>query len=94
MSDMEVIDKKINEVATEELDALEETLKHMDLDSIRSEVNKMLDDCSLNELQKVARILVTMARKSFQYEKLNNLYLPQVKVSPACDWHTQGFFIY
>ena len=83
MSDMEVIDKKINEVATKELDALEETLKHMDLDSIRSEVNKMLDDCSLNELQKVARILVTMARKSFQDEQLNNLYLPQVKVSPV-----------
>ena len=40
----------------------------MDLDSTRSEVNKMLDDCSLNELQKVARILVTMARKSFQDE--------------------------
>ena len=68
MSDMEVIDKKINEVATEELDALEETLKHMDLDSTRSEVNKMLDDCSLNELQKVAKILVTMVRKSFQDE--------------------------
>ena len=65
---MEVIDKKINEVATKELDALEETLKHMDLDSIRSEGNKMLDDSSLNELQKVARILVTMARKSFQDE--------------------------
>ena len=68
MSDMEVIDKKINEVATKELDALEETLKHMDLDSTRSEVNKMLDDCDINELQKVAKILVTMARKSFQDE--------------------------
>ena len=68
MSDMEVIDKKINEVAIEELDALEETLKHMNLDSTRSEVNKMLDDCSLNELQKVAKILINMARKSFQDE--------------------------
>ena len=44
MSDMEVIDKKINEVATEELAALEETLKHMDLDSTRSEVNKRKDN--------------------------------------------------
>ena len=65
MSDMEAIDKKINEVANDHLDGLEDSLKHMDLDTIRSEVNKMLDDCSLNELQKVARILVTMARKSF-----------------------------
>ena len=37
----------------------------MDLDTIRSEVNKMLDDCDINELQKVAKILVTMAKKSF-----------------------------
>ena len=65
MSDMEAIDKKINEVANDHLDGLEDSLKHMDLDTIRSEVNKMLDDCSLNELQKVAKILVTMARKSF-----------------------------
>ena len=68
MSDMEAIDKKINEVANDHLDGLQDSLKHMDLDTIRSEVNKMLDDCSLNELQKVARILVTMARKSFQDE--------------------------
>ena len=65
MSDMEAIDKKINEVAIEELDALEETLKHMDLDSIRLEVNKMLDDCDINELQKVAKILINLSRKSF-----------------------------
>ena len=65
MSDMEAIDKKINEVANDHLDGLQDSLKHMDLDTIRSEVNKMLDDCSLNELQKVAKILVTMARKSF-----------------------------
>ncbi len=65
MSDMEAIDKKINEVANDHLDGLEDSLKHMDLDSIRLEINKMLDDCSLNELQKVAKILVTMARKSF-----------------------------
>ena len=68
MSDMEAIDRKINEVANDHLDGLQDSLKHMDLDTIRSEVNKMLDDCSLNELQKVARILVTMARKSFQDE--------------------------
>ena len=48
MSDMEAIDKKINEVANNELDSLEETINHMDLDTIRSEVNKMLDDCDMN----------------------------------------------
>ena len=68
MSDMEAIDRKINEVANDHLDGLQDSLKHMDLDTIRSEVNKMLDDCDINELQKVAKILVTMARKSFQDE--------------------------
>ena len=67
-ADMEAIDKKINEVANNELDSLEEALKHMDLDTIRSEVNKMLDDCDMNELQKIAKMLVNMARKSFQDE--------------------------
>ena len=67
-ADMEAIDKKINEVANNELDSLEETINHMDLDTIRSEVNKMLDDCDMNELQKIAKMLVNMARKSFQDE--------------------------
>ena len=67
-ANMEAIDKKINEVANNELDSLEETIKHMDLDTIRSEVNKMLDDCDMNELQKIAKMLVNMARKSFQDE--------------------------
>ena len=40
----------------------------MSFDEIKSEVNEMLEDCSLEEMQKVARILVTMARKSFQDE--------------------------
>ena len=31
MSDMEAIDKKINEVANDHLDGLEDSLKHMDL---------------------------------------------------------------
>tara|TARA_A100001388_G_C28754222_1_gene494023 strand:- start:1498 stop:1719 length:222 start_codon:yes stop_codon:yes gene_type:complete len=67
-NDMEAIDKKINEVSNDHLDSLEETLKHMDLDTIRSEVNKMLDDCDMNELQKIAKMLANMARKSFQDE--------------------------
>ena len=67
-ANMEAIDKKINEVANNELDSLEEAINHMDLDTIRSQVNKMLDDCDMNELQKIAKMLVNMARKSFQDE--------------------------
>ena len=67
-ADMEAIDKKINEVANNELDSLEEAINHMDLDTIRSQVNKMLEDCDINELQKIAKMLVNMARKSFQDE--------------------------
>lgn len=67
-ADMEAIDKKINEVANNELDSLEEAINHMDLDTIRSQVNKMLEDCDMNELQKIAKMLVNMARKSFQDE--------------------------
>ena len=40
----------------------------MDFDSIKSEINEMLEDCSLDELKKVAKILVTIAKKSFQDE--------------------------
>ena len=64
-NDMEAIDKKIHEVANDNLDSLEDSLKHMDSDTIRSEVNKMLDDCDINELQKVAKILINLSRKSF-----------------------------
>ena len=65
MSDMEAIDKKINEASNDHFDSLEKNLKTMSFDEIKSEVNEMLEDCSLEEMQKVAKILVTMARKSF-----------------------------
>ena len=68
MSDMEAIDKKINKVANDHLDSLEKSLKDMDFDSIKSEINEMLEECSLDELKKVAKILVTIAKKSFQDE--------------------------
>ena len=68
MSDMEAIDKKINKVANDHLDSLEKSLKDMDFDSIKSEIDEMLEDCSLDELKKVAKILVTIAKKSFQDE--------------------------
>ena len=62
---MEAIDKKINEVANDNLDALENSLKHMDIDSIRSEIDKMLDECDLDEHIKIAKILINLSRKSF-----------------------------
>ena len=68
MSDMETIDKKINQSANDHLDSLEKSLNDMDFDSIKSEINEMLEDCSLDELKKVAKILVTIAKKSFQDE--------------------------
>ena len=49
MSDMEAIDKKINEVANDHLNGLENSLKHMDMNSIREEIDKMLDECDLIE---------------------------------------------
>ena len=64
-NDMEAIDKKINEVANDSLDALENSLKHMDTDSIRSEIDKMLDECDLDEHIKIAKILINLSRKSF-----------------------------
>ena len=64
-NDMEAIDKKINEVANDNLDALENSLKHMDTDSIRSEIDKMLDECDLDEHIKIAKILINLSRKSF-----------------------------
>jgi len=64
-NDMEAIDKKINEVANDNLDALADSLNHMDIDSIRSEIDKMLDNCDLDEHIKIAKILITLSRKSF-----------------------------
>lgn len=65
MSDMEAIDKKINEVANDHLDGLENSLKHMDMNSIREEIDKMLDECDLIEHVKIAKILINLSRKSF-----------------------------
>ena len=65
MSEMESIDKKINEVANDHLDGLENSLEHMDMNSIRKEIDKMLDECDLIEHVKIAKILINLSRKSF-----------------------------
>ena len=40
-------------------------IKHMDMDSIREEIDKMLDECDLIEHVKIAKILINLSRKSF-----------------------------
>ena len=68
MSDMEAIDKKINEMGSDNLDGLESSLNHMDSDELRSEAKEMIDDCSKNELKKVLKLLIKISRKSFEDE--------------------------
>jgi hypothetical protein len=67
-NDIEAIDKKINEVANDNLNGLESNLNHMDSDELRSEAKEMINDCSRNELQKVIKLLIKISRKSFEDE--------------------------
>jgi len=67
-NDIEAIDKKINEVANDDLNGLESNLNHMDSDELRSEAKEMINDCSRNELQKVIKLLIKISRKSFEDE--------------------------
>ena len=65
---MKAIDKKINEMGSDNLDGLESSLNHMDSDELRSEAKEMIDDCSKNELKKVLKLLIKISRKSFEDE--------------------------
>jgi len=65
---MKAIDKKINEMGSDNLDGLESSLNHMDSDELRSEAREMIDDCSKNELKKVLKLLIKISRKSFEDE--------------------------
>ena len=65
---MKAIDKKINEMGSDNLDGLESSLNHMDSDELRSEAKEMINDCSRNELQKVIKLLIKISRKSFEDE--------------------------
>ena len=65
---MEAIDKKINEMGSDNLDGLESSLNHMDSDELRSEAKEIIDDCSKNELKKVLKLLIKISRKSFEDE--------------------------
>ena len=72
MSDMEAIDKKINEVANDDLDGLEDTLEHIEivdagtLSDLQDKAKEMIGTCSKLELKKVLTLLIGIARKSFQ----------------------------
>ena len=63
-NDMEAIDKKVNEVANDNLDALENSLKHMESEEIKKEIDDMLDN-SLDDkkvLIRIAKILINKSR--------------------------------
>ena len=69
-NDMEAIDKKVNEVANDNLDALENSLKHMESEEIKKEIDDMLDN-SLDDkkvLIRIAKILINKSRESFEDE--------------------------
>jgi hypothetical protein len=68
-NNIDSIDKKINKVANDNLDSLENSLnhlEHMDSAELRSEAKEMIDDCSKNEIKKVLKLLIDIARKSFE----------------------------
>ena len=65
---MEAIDKKINEMGSDNLDGLENRIPFMDSDELRSEAKEMIGDCSKNELKKVLKLLIKISRKSFEDE--------------------------
>ncbi len=70
-NDIESIDRKINEVANDDLDGLEECLHHLEsMDSIelQDKAKEMIDDCSKDELKKILNLLIKIARKSFENE--------------------------
>ena len=55
---MEAIDKKINEMGSDNLDGLESSLNHMDSDELRSEAKEMIDDLKL-EFNKARQTAIT-----------------------------------
>ena len=68
-NDINSIDKKIDEVANDNLDALEDTLEHIDeIDTVtfaklQDTAKEMVDDCSKHELYSVIKLLIKIERK-------------------------------
>jgi len=63
------IEKKIKEVADDNLDALEKTLNLIDaiddetISDLQDTAKEMIDDCSKHELKKVLQLLIKIERK-------------------------------
>ena len=64
-SDMSAIDNKINEVANDGLDSLEDSLNHTSIEVIQQQVKDMIDDCSKSEAKAVLKLMLKQARTSF-----------------------------
>ena len=71
-NDIDSIDRKINQSANDNLDALENTLDHLDeidaetFSDLQDTAKEMVDDCSYEErddLKKVLKLLIKIARK-------------------------------
>tara|TARA_Y100000310_G_scaffold116090_1_gene114689 strand:- start:340 stop:552 length:213 start_codon:yes stop_codon:yes gene_type:complete len=67
-NDIEAIDKKINEVANDELDEIEKHLDKVHEDALKNKIYEMTNDCSKDELMLVAKLLIKISRKSFEDE--------------------------
>ena len=50
------------------LNGLDDSLNHMSADELRSEAKDMIEDCSKDEVKKVLKLLVSIAKKSFEDE--------------------------
>ena len=65
-NDMEHIDKKINEVARDNLNALSDSVTHLKEEQLLHEIHDMLESCDKKELKKILRMLVDMHHASFE----------------------------
>ena len=64
-NDMSAIDRKIDEVANDNLDGLEDSLNHTPIEVTQQQIKDMVDDCSKKELKEVLKLLIKQARASF-----------------------------
>ena len=66
-ADMQGIDKKIDEVANDNLDGIEQSLNYLDNRSIINEISNLLEDCNDSELRKIAKYIINIHRTSFNH---------------------------
>ena len=64
-ADMQGIDKKIDEVANDNLDGIEQSLNYLDNRSIINEISNLVEDCNDSELRKIAKYIINIHRTSF-----------------------------